>query len=273
MRSRSASGEKEVDARRGELEREWQPVQPHGDLGDRRGILVREAEVRLHRSRALDEELDRLVRAELFGGSAPANCVRQRKRRDSEQVLAAQMQRFTARHEQLQPRSALQELCELRRGHGHLLEVVEDQQHVLVTEPRLQLFEEGFGGRGVQADRTCDRRQHRFAVARRGDIDEEHTVLEPVELVGRSANREPGLSDAAWSCQREKPHRLAGKAFRDLVKLRLPAHECGRLVRKSTAASCGRDERREARGKSRIDELKDALGAAQALQPVRAQIL
>ena len=118
-------------------------------------------------------------------------------------MLSAHVQRLAARHQQLEPCAVLQQLRHRRGGRRDLLEVVEDQQHLLVAQPVTQLVEERLGSRALQVDRARDRRDHRFRVARRGEVDEERPVLEQVELIGRRAKREPRLSDAARSRQRQ----------------------------------------------------------------------
>ena len=51
----------QLRARSRELDRERQAVEPDANLGDRRRIGVGHGEVRFHRTRAVDEERDRLV--------------------------------------------------------------------------------------------------------------------------------------------------------------------------------------------------------------------
>ena len=53
-------GRKELDPRGGQLDGEWQPVDPFADAGDRGGILVGGLEIRFDGHRAFDEEPDGL---------------------------------------------------------------------------------------------------------------------------------------------------------------------------------------------------------------------
>ena len=81
--------------------RQRQAVQPSADLGDGRGVVVGELEVRPDRPRALDEELDRLVlRRAARREAASRSALGKRERRHREDVLAAQVQRFAAGHQQ-----------------------------------------------------------------------------------------------------------------------------------------------------------------------------
>ena len=127
-------------------------------------------------------------------------------------MLSAQMQRLATRHQQLQAGAVLQQARHRRRSRRHLLEVVEDQQQVLVAQPLAQLVEERLGGCRVQADRARDRSEHRLAVAGRRDVDEEHAVLEAVGRIGRGAERQPCLSDAARPRERQQPDRVVCEA-------------------------------------------------------------
>ena len=48
----------ELDPGSGKLDGEWHPVEPRGDGGNRRRVLVRDMEVRTDRGRAGDEQPD-----------------------------------------------------------------------------------------------------------------------------------------------------------------------------------------------------------------------
>ena len=68
-------GLEDSHARRGELERQRQAVEPAADRGDRRRVRGREREAGLHLLRTLEEERDRralLQRVEARSRSAPA---------------------------------------------------------------------------------------------------------------------------------------------------------------------------------------------------------
>ena len=83
---------------------------------------------------ALDEELDRLGLRQFLDGSVPEVGLGQRERWDGEDVLAAHVQRFPARHQLRQLGTVMEQLCHGGRRHRHLLEVVEQQQHSLFPE-------------------------------------------------------------------------------------------------------------------------------------------
>src|SRR5205823_13413954 len=120
----------------------------------------RESGVGLECPGALDEELDRFVAQELLCRRLSSSAAGQRERRDREQMLSTHMQRFAAGHEQLEPGTTVQQL---RRGgcrSGHLLEVVEDQQYTLISQPTSEFVEQRLIARVAQADRAYDRCEH-----------------------------------------------------------------------------------------------------------------
>ena len=161
-RSRSASGEKRLIRAVASSSGEGQAVEALGDLGDGGGVVVRELEVGFDGAGARDEELDRLVLRELFGGGPAADGLRKRERRNRKEVLSAKVQWLAARDEDLQPGAVLQELRHGRRRFGDLLEVVEDEERVVVAEAVADLVEDGLGGRGVEAEGVGDRAHARL---------------------------------------------------------------------------------------------------------------
>ena len=188
-------------------------------------------------------------------------------------MLSAHVQRLAAGHEHLEPCAVLQEVRDRRGGRGHLLEVVEDQQDVLVPQPVAELVEQRLGRGGLEADRARDRSEHRLAVAGCGEVDEEDAVLEPVDVVGGGAEGQPRLSDAAGAGQREQPDAVVREAACDLAQLCFSAHESRRLVGQPGAPARGSDQRREAVPEAWMGELEDALRAAEALELVLAEVL
>src|SRR2546430_2167607 len=109
-------------------------------------------------------------------------------------MLPTHMQRFAAGHEQVEPWASIQQLRRHGRRSRHLLEVVEDEQHTLFPQPSIELVEHGLVARVAYVDRARDGRENRSAVATCGKVDEEHAILELVDLVGGSAERQPRLS-------------------------------------------------------------------------------
>ena len=123
-----------------QLDRQRQPIKTRADRRDGRCIDCRDGEVDLDRARPVDEQPHRLVPAELIVGRH--RLPRQRERWDRDVVFAIDTQQRPARHQDLEPASARQQLGDQRRGLEHLLEVVEHQQEVPVVQEALQGVEE-----------------------------------------------------------------------------------------------------------------------------------
>src|SRR6266508_6486783 len=96
-------------------------------------------------------------------------------------MLAAHMQGFATGHQQLESGVPRQQL-HYRWGAGcHLLEVVEDQHEALVPQPAYEALKQRLTAGLAYPDGERDVREHSRGVAVRGQIDEEHPVVEPVD--------------------------------------------------------------------------------------------
>ncbi len=125
----------------------------------------------------------------------------------------------------LQVRTGLEQLRDRAGGRRHLLEVVEDQQDELVAQPALELVEQRLLAGLGQSDRAGDGRQGGLGVGDGGEVDEEDPVVEPLDLIGGRAERQPGLAAAARPDQRDQPDRVRRELGLDGRQLDLPADE------------------------------------------------
>ena len=130
---------------------------------------------------ALDEELDRLGLRQFLDGSMPEVGLGQRERWDGEDVLAAHVQRFPARHQLRQLGAVTEQLCHGGRRHRHLLEVVEQQQHLLRSDLPLEIVEQRPIGPFPEADRSGGDREDGLEVACCRQVDEVDAIFEVVE--------------------------------------------------------------------------------------------
>ena len=64
---------------------------------------------------------------------------------------------------------------------GHLLEVVENQEHPAIAHVLGERFEHGFAGLLAQADRVSDRGHDELPVAHLSERDEEDAVVERLD--------------------------------------------------------------------------------------------
>ncbi len=104
------------DARRGQLDRKWKPVDTSTDRTDIGFVRVAPVERRIQTSSPLHEELDRLCFIE---------------GRHREDMLARNVQNRTTRDQQGHTRSACKQIDEDRSGFENMLGVVDDEQELL----------------------------------------------------------------------------------------------------------------------------------------------
>jgi hypothetical protein len=124
-------GRQHAHARRRQLERQRQPVQPPADLDDRLRVVGRQHEGRAHCLRPRDEELHRGCLRQPRGIGA----VRQRQRRHRVFLLGGQAQRHAAGGQHRQVRAGVEQRADERGGVDEMLEVVEHQQAGTLAQP------------------------------------------------------------------------------------------------------------------------------------------
>src|SRR5205807_3379553 len=185
-------------------------------------------------------------------------------------LLSAHVERLAAGHQEFEPRAVVKQTRDRGSRGGHLLEVVENQQCMLCTQPAAELVEQRLIARVAQTDRPRDGGENRSAVSDGGEVDEEHPVLEPDGLFSGSLDRQPCLTDATGSRECEQANGLVFETLPDLFQLRLAPDERGRLVRKQAGPAA--DQRREAGRQTRMNKLKHTLGTSQVLELVLAQV-
>ena len=154
LQSRQQRGRVEqLDARRRELNGEGKPIQALADAGDGGSVLIRDLKVMLCRHRPLDEELDTLELRQRSERRERAQ-VGDVERFERELLLPVNVQRRPAAGDRLDPDVRDQQLGENRRAlRKQLLEIVEHEQHLLVTKVLVHRVERKL----VAADRDADR--------------------------------------------------------------------------------------------------------------------
>jgi hypothetical protein len=109
----------ELDARRGQLDRKRQAVEPIADLRHRNELELPRLKVLPHRVRPLEEHAD---------------CSRARERSEHELLFPGDPQPHAARHGDLQRRALGDDCREQGRGLDDLLEVVDHEQQPAILE-------------------------------------------------------------------------------------------------------------------------------------------
>src|SRR5579884_4495965 len=132
------------------------------------------------------------------------------------ELLRQQMERFAAGHQKLQVRGGSEQLGDLD-GRKHLLDIVENQEHLALTQIVVKHVGQQRGTRVRHSQPLTEGGKEVAALANRGEIDEVHSVREvwgdgPAHLLG-----EPGLADAAWTGQCEQPDVTGNKKGGDYL--------------------------------------------------------
>ena len=252
-----------------ELDRQWQAVQAGHDLGDRRHGFVGDREVRAHRHRPLDEQLHRLVARKRLE-ARQAGRIRDAQWWDGKLALALEVQDGAAGDEHVELRSRAEQLGDERRRTGHLLEVVEHQQHGLVTQVILERLQQRAVRRLADPQGGSDGRRHQALVGDGSQLDEEDAIGVLTQAFGGHLQRQSGLAGATRAGERDQAGRVDQLAHRG--DLRVPAHEARQLQRQVVGMGVQGADRREVPLQAGDLELVDALWSSEVLEPMRSQV-
>ncbi len=218
----------EGDAGGGQLDGEWQALQPGADLRHGRGVRQAQGEVGPGRLGTPDEESHRRTRGEILEARGRRR-VQQRQRGDDKDVFAGEAQHLAAGGEDLQVRSNGQEVGEERGRLDHLLDVVEQQQDVAWAQVGGQDLGRGRSPSGcahlLQAQRPRDRREDEGGVGDRGQADEDDPVRELRGKIGGDVQGQPRLADAARPRQGDEADLVAAQQCGDVGGLALAADQ------------------------------------------------
>ena len=99
------------------------------------GVVIVQTEVGADHPGALDEQGDGFEPLVLRGRDTPATLRWEAERRDRVDMLEPHVKRLAARDQQLDLRAVAQQPGGRRRGGRHLLEVVEQEQHLAIAQP------------------------------------------------------------------------------------------------------------------------------------------
>ncbi len=186
---------------RGQFDRQRQTVQTRTQFHDVRGVLGGDPEVRVHRNRTLAEQLDRLGRS----GVPIAVAAVDGERRNEEDMLPADPQRFAAGDQDAQRRAGRQQISSEHRALvEEVLAVVQNQQQI--ARPQI------LGERPYdilvshrEPQRLRDRKRDQSGVGDAGELHQGHAVGErPLRLAG-DLRGQTGFSDPTDSDQRDQP--------------------------------------------------------------------
>ncbi len=253
----------------GQLDGQGQAVEPGGDLGHRRGVLLRDSEPRLHRQGPLREQPDGLEPAE--GGEVGHLLgVGGLEGRHQILLLAAQPQHDPGGGHHLQPGGRDEELLDHGARLHHLFEVIDHQEELSVPEVVLHAVEDGASGHLRDPQGAGHRGGNQGRIGHRGQVHEEAAVLVVGEDLPGHLQRQPGLPGPPGAGQGEQPG--PAQEVPDFLDLLLPPHERGELGGKVVRPGAERAGRGELRGQPVDDQVVEALGADQVLEPMLPQV-
>ncbi len=228
------------DARRRQLQRQGDAVQPGADPGHRRGVLRRQSEVRVGGLSAFREEAHRRD-ARQVGERGEGGGVGHGERREAVLPLPGDAQRLAAGGEDVQPRRGGEPAGgEVGAGRDQVLAVVQHQQQ----RTRAQVGQHGRRGVDPQgqaeAQRGRDRRGQERGLGDGGQLDQPGTVGVARGEVGSDGACQAGLAAAAAAGEGDQ--RRGGERLGDRGAL-APAPDQARALERQVVP-CRRRRRR-----------------------------
>ena len=187
-------------------------------------------------------------------------------------MLGPDVQCLAAGGQHGQARAVAQQLRHGAGRLGHLLEVVEHEQHPPIPQPIGELFLQRAIDDLAEPDGTGDRDEHGVRVPGAGQVDEGHAVREAGREVLGDPDRQRRLAGASGSGQRQQANRGVLEAIPDLRELGLTTDQLGGPGRQARPGRTQGGQRREARRQVGVDELEEVLRATEVLQAMLAEV-
>ena len=261
-----------ANARRRQLDRQRQPVEPDADLRHGRRVLVGDGEVGGRGVRPLDEQPHGLAVARAPRRPRPAQ-VGQRERRDAYVALAGQAQRHPARDQHAERRRR-------RRAARRRAGAAATPARSCRARAAARLSRRYSVSVSSAVSPGCSRRpsvraivgHDELPVADRRQRDEEDAVRNCSSTSAASLEREAGLAGAARARQRQQPHVVAHEQRARLGQLALAPDEGVRLRGQVRRPVLERRQRRELVRQAVELELVQPLRPREVLQPVLAEV-
>ncbi len=258
-----------VRARRGELERERQAIEPTADLGDGPDVLGREREAGLRRASPLDEQADRLERTCRRDVGVDRRLGRG-EWRHRPTLLTRNPQRLSARRQDTAATAGLEQRPDQPSDRlGHALAVVEDDQHLAIA----QVVDDHVGRIATRliadAEHAHQVGRHRFGL-RSGELDAPDAVSVATDLLGRDLEGETRLAHTARTGERHQPMR--SQQAPDLGDVVVAADQARHRGREVVRCHLERSQGWEVALQSRVQHLGELDGLGQIPQAVRTEV-
>ena len=260
------------DARRGQLDRERQPVQSRQISRDRRRVVGVSAKSARTASRPLDEQRDRVVLRSAPRRPAAAQ-VGQRQRWHRELVLAGEAQRRAARDEQLRRASAPARLDQGRAASSSCSKLSSTSRSLLAAQEVGQRLSERLPTPvSLTAECLGDRREHELRASERPRARRRRRR----RGTRRRARPRPGARAASCRCRR-RPSASAARTSvaaeqlgrRAAISRSRPISGVGR--RAGSSAGFRASAAVGSRGEAGADAAGRAAAAGEVLEPVLAE--
>ena len=245
------------NSRRGELDRERDPVETPTDLNHRAHIAVREHEISFGGPRPITEQLDRLGR----GSRVEIRPLARRAERGHHQVaLPVDAEALAAGGQHHQPRArTLQDLDQVPHLAQEMLTVVQDQQELLRSQELDKRVDQALPGTSGNTEHRRDRPSHPLGVSHRRQLHKPGPLPEPGQRLGRHLQRQARLAHSADPGQRHHPG--LPQRFADPVELPLATNERAHLQRQVPRERIQGRQRRKLAPQTRRAHLENTLSA------------
>ena len=261
----------QAQVRRGEFDRQGQAIEPAADVGHDGGVVVGQREPGPDHERPIDEQLDGLGLADLMRRDLPAGR-REAERSDRVDLLRPNAKRLATGGQDRQPRARAQQPGDEIGRFGHLLEVVEHEEHLPIAEVVDELVLERTIDVLAEPDRPRDRDEDGVRVAGLGQVHEGDAIQEGWRQVLGDLDRQRRLAGAARSRQGQQSDRSIREPIPDLGEFASATDQPGGPGRQVRPGRARRDQRREVRRQVWVDELEEALRPTEVLQAMLAQV-
>ena len=255
------------EAGSGELKRQRQPVQFGDDSRDHPDVGRRDREARVGLGGAVHEQRNRIRFQEML--DVVGGPIWQAHRLDLVHLLAGDPNHLLTGDHDRQPRRFGPEAGDHRSGVYDLFEVVEHEQRRAIRESGHECVDGFDAGLGLQADLLGDRPGNQHRLGQRFECDEVDAIGEAVQRTPCDIERQPGLADAARSCERQKRRGL--EQFEEVIDLARPADETRRLGREVVRRCADRPDRWEVGRETACEHLVDLDRRFEILESMRAE--
>ena len=215
-------GCEEPGPRGSQLDGEWQSIEANADPGDRTGVVGVQGERPIGCTGPLDEQRDGLVARE-FGKWRKIGRIGRPQGQDLVGLLGGQMEHGSAGDHDAEARGPGEQIGHEGYRAEDLLEVIQDQEHLTLTQVLLDASHEIPVRSLPDTEGFRDRRAHRLRVVRVLEGYEDGAVGEPAgqPICGREGD--PRLADTTRS--REGQERPASHEVGDIGDLDLATDE------------------------------------------------